>query len=113
MTIFHSILLGIVQGFTEFIPVSSTAHLFITSSLLGLPSDDRTFSFNVIVQLGTVVSLIAFFWKDIWKIVNAFLEGVRVKKPFDDFHSRLGWLIIVATIPAKEAQRSRQESWRQ
>ena len=100
MTIFHSILLGIVQGFTEFIPVSSTAHLFITSSLLGLPSDDRTFSFNVIVQLGTVVSLIAFFWKDIWKIVNAFLEGVRVKKPFDDFHSRLGWLIIVATIPA-------------
>ena len=100
MTIFHSILLGIVQGLTEFIPVSSTAHLFIASSLLGLPSDDRTFSFNVIVQLGTVVSLIAFFWKDIWKIVTAFLEGIRDKKPFEDFHSRLGWLIVVATIPA-------------
>jgi len=100
MTIFHSILLGIVQGLTEFIPVSSTAHLFITSYLFGLPSDDRTFAFNIIIQLGTVLSLIIFFWHDYLQILRAFIQGIRDKRPFEDFHSRLGWLVIVATIPA-------------
>ncbi|NOH03890.1 MAG: undecaprenyl-diphosphatase UppP [Chloroflexi bacterium] len=100
MTLLHALFLGIVQGLTEFIPVSSTAHLFIFSHLLGLPSNDRTFSFNVIVQLGTVFALLLFFWRDFWQIVKSFLLGIRDKKPFDDFHSRLGWLVIVATIPA-------------
>ncbi|MCQ3938868.1 MAG: undecaprenyl-diphosphatase UppP [Chloroflexi bacterium] len=100
MTILHALFLGIIQGLTEFIPVSSTAHLFIFSRLLGLPSNDRTFSFNVIVQLGTVLALLLFFWQDFWQIVKAFLLGIRHKKPFDDFHARLGWLVIVATIPA-------------
>jgi undecaprenyl-diphosphatase len=100
MNFIDAIVLGIVQGLTEFIPVSSTAHLFITSNLLGLPSDNVTFSFNVIIQLGTVLAMLAFFWKDIWQIVQAFLLGIKNKKPFEDFYSRLGWLIIVATIPA-------------
>jgi undecaprenyl-diphosphatase len=100
MNFIDAIILGIVQGLTEFIPVSSTAHLFITSHLLGLPSDNLTFSFNVIIQLGTVLAMLSFFWKDIWQIVKAFLLGIKNKKPFEDFYSRLGWLIIVATIPA-------------
>lgn len=100
MNFIHAILLGIVQGLTEFIPVSSTAHLFISSYLLGLPSDDRTFSFNVIIQLGTVATLFLFFWQDYWRIVHAFWLGLKRRTPFDDFNSRLGWLIIVATIPA-------------
>lgn len=100
MTLLHAFLLGIVQGLTEFIPVSSTAHLFITSYLLGLPSDDRTFSFNVIIQLGTVAALLLFFWRDYWQIIRAFLLGILNRKPFKDFHARLGWLIIIATIPA-------------
>ncbi|HCR72483.1 MAG TPA: undecaprenyl-diphosphatase UppP [Anaerolineae bacterium] len=100
MNFIHAIILGIVQGLTEFIPVSSTAHLFITTYLLGLPSDNLAFSFNVIIQLGTVLAMLAFFWKDIWHIVQAFLLGIKNKKPFEDFYSRLGWLIIVATIPA-------------
>jgi undecaprenyl-diphosphatase len=100
MTFLHAIILGIVQGLTEFIPVSSTAHLFVTSNLLGLPSDNRTFSFNVIIQLGTVLAMLAFFWKDIWQIIQAFLLGIKNKKPVEDFYSRLGWLIIIATIPA-------------
>lgn len=61
MNFLHAIILGIVQGLTEFIPVSSTAHLFISSYLLGLPSNDRMFSFNVIIQLGTVAALLLFF----------------------------------------------------
>ena len=100
MTFIHAILLGIVQGLTEFIPVSSTAHLFIFSNLLGLSDDKSIFSFNVIIQLGTVLAMLAFFWKDIWQIVKAFLLGIKNKKPFEDFHARLGWLIIIATIPA-------------
>lgn len=100
MTILHAIILGIIQGLTEFIPVSSTAHLFITSYLLGLPADDRTFAFNVIVQLGTVAALLLFFWRDYWDIVKAFFLGIKNRKPFEDFHARLGWLVIVATIPA-------------
>ncbi|MBC7876366.1 MAG: undecaprenyl-diphosphatase UppP [Anaerolineales bacterium] len=100
MTFLHAFLLGIVQGLTEFIPVSSTAHLLIVSNLLGLPSDDRTFSFSVIIQLGTVLALFIFFWKDFWQITQAFFLGIKNKKPFDNFHARLGWLVIVATIPA-------------
>ena len=100
MNLFHAFLLGIVQGLTEFIPVSSTAHLFIADSMLGIPADERAFAFNVIVQLGTVAALLLFFWQDYWKIVHAFILGIKNKQPFEDFHSRLGWLVIVATIPA-------------
>lgn len=100
MDYFHAVVLGIVQGLTEFIPVSSTAHLFIASSVLGLPSDARLFAFNVIIQLGTVAALLLFFWQDIWRIARAFLDGIKERKPFVEYHSRLGWLVIVATIPA-------------
>ena len=100
MNIFHAIVLGIVQGLTEFIPVSSTAHLFIVSNLLGLPSDDQVFAFDVIIQLGTVGALLLFFWHDYWDIAKAVFEGIKNRKPFEDYHSRLGWLVIVATIPA-------------
>ena len=100
MTLFHAFLLGIVQGLTEFIPVSSTAHLLIAGNLLGIPSDDRTFSFSVIVQLGTVFALLLFFWKDIWHILTAFFLGIKHRKPFENLNARLGWLVIIATIPA-------------
>ena len=95
MTILHAILLGIIQGLTEFIPVSSTAHLLIGQKLLGLPADDATFSFLVIVQLGTLVSLFAFFWKDLIAIAKATLN-FRISTP----QRNLGLYIIIATIPA-------------
>ena len=100
MTLFHAFLLGIVQGLTEFIPVSSTAHLLIVSNLLGIPSDDKTFAFSVIVQLGTVFALLLFFWKDIWHIITGFFLGIKQRKPFETLNTRLGWLVIIATIPA-------------
>lgn len=100
MTLFHAIILGIIQGLTEFIPVSSTAHLVIAEEILGIPSDEKTFAFSVIIQLGTVLSLVIFFWKDIRLILAAFLTGIQNRKPFEDFNARLGWLVIVATIPA-------------
>ncbi len=100
MTIVHAFILGIVQGLTEFIPVSSTAHLLIVEKLLGFPSDDRTFAFSIIIQLGTVFALLLFFLKDIWQITEAFFLGIKNRTPFESLNSRLGWLVLVATIPA-------------
>ena len=95
MTTIHAILLGIIQGLTEFIPVSSTAHLLIGQRLFGIPADDAMFSFLVIVQLGTLVSLFAFYWKDLLSIAKATLD-LRRSTP----ERNLGIYIIVATIPA-------------
>ncbi len=95
MTIFQSFLLGILQGLTEFIPVSSTAHLLIGQKILGIPSNDAMFSFLVLVQLGTILSLIIYFWKDLWSLIKAFFA-----KPFSTSRNRLAWYIIIATIPA-------------
>lgn len=95
MNLFQAFLLGIVQGLTEFIPVSSTAHLLIGQRLFGLPADDAMFSFLVIVQLGTLISLFAFYWKDLLAVVKATLN-FRLASPERD----LGIYIIIATIPA-------------
>jgi undecaprenyl-diphosphatase len=95
MTIFQSFLLGIIQGLTEFIPISSSANLLIGEQLLGIPASDAMFSFLVIVQLGTIVSLVVYFWKDLLKLINAFFA-----KPFSTQENRLGWYIVIATIPA-------------
>jgi len=95
MTVFHAFLLGIVQGLTEFIPVSSTAHLLITQTILNIPANDAIFSFLVIVQLGTLVSLFAFYWKDLLFIAKATLDFRRAT-----LERNLGIYIVVATIPA-------------
>lgn len=100
MTFFQSFILGVVQGLTEFIPVSSTAHLLIGQTLLDIPANGRIFSFNVIIQLGTLVALVLFFWEDLWSILRDFLAGIRNRRPFDTHNSLVGWLVIVATIPA-------------
>jgi len=95
MTIFQAFLLGIIQGLTEFIPVSSTAHLLVGQTILKIPADDAMFSFLIIVQLGTIVSLFAFYWKDLISILKATLD-FRHSTPERD----LGFYIIIATIPA-------------
>ena len=102
MTIFHAIILGLVQGLTEFIPVSSTAHLLISQYLLGIPASDAMFAFLVLVQLGTILSLIVFFWKDLLTIVTDTLKNLGGVRNFNSLpqNAKLGWYIVVATIPA-------------
>ena len=95
MNIFQSFLLGILQGLTEFIPVSSTAHLLIGQTILGIPSNNAMFSYLVLVQLGTTLSLIGYFWRELWAVIKAFFA-----KPFSSPLNRLAWYIIIATIPA-------------
>lgn len=95
MNMFQALLLGIIQGLTEFIPISSTAHLIIGQQLLGISSSEAMFSFLIIVQLGTIVSLVVTFWKDLLKLVKVFFT-----RPFSTPENKLGWYIIIATIPA-------------
>jgi undecaprenyl-diphosphatase len=102
MTFIHAILLGIIQGLTEFIPVSSTAHLLIGQRLLGLPASDAMFSFLVLVQIGTIVSLFVYFRKD---LVSILVETLKNLGGLPDFKSlpenaKMGWYIVIATIPA-------------
>jgi undecaprenyl-diphosphatase len=101
MTIIESIILGIVQGLTEFLPISSSAHLVITPYLLGwrIPAKE-SFIFNVLVQLGTLLAVILYFRKDLYRIILGMINGLIHRQPFSDPMSRLGWILILATIPA-------------
>jgi len=96
MNLLHAFILGILQGLTEFIPVSSTAHLLIAGHFLGISeSDAAVFAFNVLVQLGTTLALIVYFWKDLIVLLKAFFA-----KPFSTYENRLAWYILIATVPA-------------
>jgi undecaprenyl-diphosphatase len=101
MTLFQAFVLGLVQGLTEFLPISSTAHLILVPWLLNWPLDENVaFVYNVLLQLGTLTAVVAYFWKDLWKIALAVLDGLRRGKPFESADARLGWLAVPATIPA-------------
>ncbi len=101
MSIVQAIILGIIQGITEFLPVSSSAHLVITPWLLGWKLDQAVvFPFDVLVQLGTLLAAIIYFRRDLWEILQGVWLGVRTGKPFGNPAARLGWLLVLATIPA-------------
>jgi undecaprenyl-diphosphatase len=95
MTLLQSLLFGVIEGLTEFIPVSSTAHMLVVQHLLGISSSEAFFAFLVLVQLGPLVALVAFFWADLWSLVRAFFA-----RPFSTPSNSLGWCIVIATIPA-------------
>ncbi|MBA4421141.1 MAG: undecaprenyl-diphosphatase UppP [Anaerolinea sp.] len=101
MTLFQSIILGIVQGLTEFLPVSSSAHLVLIPYWLGWSfPEDQIFVFDVLVQMGTLLAVILYFWSDLMKIIRAAMIGLAHKTPFANADARLGWLVVLATIPA-------------
>ena len=95
MEIFHAIILAIVQGITEFLPVSSSAHLILVPKLLGW--QDQGLPFDVAVHVGTLVAVIIFLRREISAIIPAWLIGFK-SLSWDEW-GRLGWWIILATIP--------------
>ena len=97
MSIFEAVVLGIVQGITEFLPISSTAHLRIVPALLGW--DDPGAAYSAVIQLGTVAAVLAYFRADIIKLTKGFFRGLIDKKPFGTEDSRLAWFVGLGTIP--------------
>lgn len=101
MTFLQAIILGIVQGLTEFIPVSSSGHLVLVPHFLGWHfAKEQGFIFDVLVQWGTLFSVFIYFWQDLTAIARAFTQGILHKKPFAEPDARMGWYLIVATVPA-------------
>ena len=97
MSLFEAIIFGIIQGLTEFLPISSTAHLRIFPALAGWK--DPGAAFSAIVQIGTLIAVLAYFHEDIFKILKAVTAGIRNRKPFETQDSRMGWMIAVGTVP--------------
>ena len=96
MTLFHIIFLALVQGLTEFLPISSSAHLILPSALLNFP--DQGLAFDVAVHVGTLLAVVWYFRKDIRNLIVAWLAWVFSGSRSNE--GRLAWLIILATIPA-------------
>ncbi len=105
MSIFEAIILGIIQGLTEFLPISSTGHLTVAGKLMNLISTEnpeRWTSFIAVIQLGTLLAIFVYFWKDLWNIFIDFInENFLDRKKFaeQNYNSKMGWYIIIGSIP--------------
>jgi len=97
MTIIQSIVLGIVQGLGEFLPISSSAHLVITPWLFNWK--DPGLSFDVALHLGTLFAVLFYFWKDWIRFIKSFFLSLTERKIGDDIDRRLVWFILIASIP--------------
>ena len=100
LELLQAILLGVVQGLSEFLPVSSSGHLLLGQYFLGL--DQRRFglSFDVALHLGTLLAVVAFFWRDLLRISYAFVLSFTHGRDLADPDQRLAYLVITSTIPA-------------
>ncbi len=99
MHFFEAIIMGLVQGLTEFLPVSSSAHLRILGVVLLPGSHDPGAAFTAITQIGTEAAVVVFFWRDIVRIIGQWFRALFGRIPRNDPDARMGWLIIIGTIP--------------
>src|ERR1700755_648354 len=97
MSTLEAIVLGLVQGLTEILPISSSGHLRIVPALLGW--EDPGAGFTAVIQLGTMAAVLIYFRADLWRIAIAWLRELRppIRRPSQD--ARLGWFIVLGTIP--------------
>jgi undecaprenyl-diphosphatase len=105
VSIIEAIILGIIQGLTEFLPISSTGHLTVVGKLMNLISPEHPeqwTSFIAVIQLGTLLAILIYFWNDLWRITLEFLQDNLLKrKTFSEqsFNAKMGWYIIIGSIP--------------
>ena len=100
MNYFDAAVLGVVEGLTEFLPVSSTGHLTIAEKLLGLEVDDPAVTgYTAVIQMGAIAAVVVYFVKDIWNIIKAWSLGLVRSEYRGHLDHRMGWYVIVATIP--------------
>jgi undecaprenyl-diphosphatase len=106
MNFLQAIVLGIVQGLTEFLPISSTAHLRIVPALFGWtfaynpqhPHDPGS-AFTAVIQLGTTLAIVIYFWRELLHVAVAWVRGLYDRTVRDSLEYKLGWYLIFATIP--------------
>jgi undecaprenyl-diphosphatase len=100
MSLFHVVIYGIVQGLTEFLPVSSTGHLRIVQSWLDPHVKQSAFTaFTAVIQLGTTLALVLYFWRELSHIAIAWLRGLFDRSIRGTLEYRFGWYLVVATVP--------------
>lgn len=105
MNSIEAIVLGIIQGITEFLPISSTGHLTVAGKLMNLISSEnpeRWTAFIAVIQLGTLLAVLVYFWKDLLLIVQDFFrDNLFERKKFGDqtINSKMGWYLVIATLP--------------
>lgn len=101
MTLVQALVLGVVQGATEFLPISSSGHLVLVPWLLGWDFDPAAaFVFDVLVQWGTLVAVIIYFRRDLLELLSAAIRGLLGGRPFATEQARLAWLLLLASAPA-------------
>ncbi|MBN9200511.1 MAG: undecaprenyl-diphosphate phosphatase [Microbacterium chocolatum] len=96
--LFEAIFLGLIQGLTEFLPISSSAHLRIVGEFMPSAQDPGA-AFTAITQIGTEAAVVVFFWRDIVRIIGAWFRSLAGKVPRNDPDARMGWLIIIGSLP--------------
>lgn len=108
MSILEAIILGLIQGLTEFIPVSSTAHLTLAGKWMNLVDPqhpDQWTAFIAVIQLGTLIAVVLYFWSDIIRIIGGFITANlakitgRAADESEKQYAKLGWLVIIGTLP--------------
>jgi undecaprenyl-diphosphatase len=104
MTLLQAVVLGIVQGLTEFLPISSTAHLRIIPALFGWhfyggSTNDPGSAFTAVIQLGTTAAIVIYFWRELLHVAVAWIRGIFDKSVRSSLEYRLGWYLVVATVP--------------
>ncbi|WP_405884897.1 undecaprenyl-diphosphate phosphatase [Streptomyces sp. NBC_01136] len=96
----QAVVLGVVEGVTEFLPVSSTGHLKITEGLMHIPVDDKAVvGFSAVIQVGAIAAVLVYFFKDIVRIVSAWGRGLRNREERQNHDYKFAWWVIYATIP--------------
>lgn len=104
MSFLEAIVLGLVQGVTEFLPISSTAHLRIIPAVMKMADDRHSWAdpgapASAIIQLGTMLAVLLYFWRDVVSLTRAFVHSLIVRRPLETEESRLAWYIGGGTVP--------------
>ena len=98
MHLLEALFLGVIQGLTEFLPISSSAHLRIVGTFTG-SGEDPGAAFTAITQIGTEAAVVVFFWRDIVRIIAHWFRSLTGKLPRNDPDAKMGWLIIIGSVP--------------
>lgn len=96
----QAIILGIIEGVTEFLPISSTGHLTIAQKLMGMSLEDQSLlAFTAVIQIGAIIAAIIYFWDDIWRVLGAWWAGLWAAEKRKKFDYKYGWAIIIGSVP--------------